>query len=143
VRFWDTSAIIPLILGEPTTEAAFAMLEHDPQLVVWWATGVECLSAIARREREGFLDPQAVGVASERLAGLAASWEEVQPAERVRRTATRLLRVHPLRAADALQLAAAIIAAEDHPRSLPFVSLDDRLALAAQREGFPVVVPGA
>jgi predicted nucleic acid-binding protein len=55
--------------------------------------------------------------------------------------ATRLLRVHPLRAADALQLAAAIIAAEDDPRSLPFVTLDDRLALAAEREGFPVVDP--
>jgi predicted nucleic acid-binding protein len=52
-----------------------------------------------------------------------------------------LLRVHPLRAADALQLAAAIIAADSEPRSLAFVTLDDRLARAAEREGFPVVEP--
>jgi hypothetical protein len=46
------------------------------------------------------------------------------------------LRVHPLRAADALQLAAAYIAAERRPSSLELVILDDRLAAAARREGF-------
>jgi predicted nucleic acid-binding protein len=59
----------------------------------------------------------------------------------VRQTAIRLLRVHPLRTADALQLAAAIAAAEDHPATLPFVTLDERLAQAAEREGFPVARP--
>lgn len=57
--------------------------------------------------------------------------------------AARLLRVHPLCAADALQLAAARMAAEDRPETLPFVTLDDRLALAAQREGFEVIRPAA
>jgi len=57
----------------------------------------------------------------------------------VRTTAIRLLRVHPLRTADALQLGAAIVAAEDHPATLPLLTLDDRLAQAAEREGFAVV----
>ena len=65
------------------------------------------------------------------------------PSQRVGQAAQRLLRVHPLRAADALQLAAAVVAADGEPGSMPFVTLDDRLALAAQREGFPVVMPGA
>jgi predicted nucleic acid-binding protein len=65
----------------------------------------------------------------------------VQPVTAVRTTAIRLLRVHPLRAADALQLAAAIVAAEDHPATLQLVTLDERLAQAAEREGFEVVRP--
>jgi predicted nucleic acid-binding protein len=141
VRFWDTSAIVPLFVDEDGTLAATAEFESDPSMVVWWSTGVESVSAIARREREGVLKARDVVAATEKLAALAASWEEVQPAERVRRTAERLLRMHPLRAADALQLAAAIAAADGDPRSLPFVTLDDHLARAAEREGFPVVEP--
>jgi hypothetical protein len=53
--------------------------------------------------------------------------------------ALRLLRNHPLRAADALQLAAALIASEETPQTLEFICLDDRLALAARREGFTVI----
>ena len=142
MRFWDTSAIVPLIIRETTTSSVLAMIENDLHVVVWWATEVECLSAIARREREGILDPGDLVVATGRLTALAASWEEVQPAERVRRMAGRLVRTHPLRAEDALQLAAAIVAADGEPRSLPFVTLDERLARAAEREGFAVVEPG-
>jgi predicted nucleic acid-binding protein len=74
-----------------------------------------------------------------RLDALVRSWREVQPIRRVRQTAIRLLRVHPLRTADALQLAAAIVVAEEEPASVPFVTLDDRLAQAAEREGFSIV----
>jgi predicted nucleic acid-binding protein len=77
--------------------------------------------------------------AAERLRRLAVAWQEVLPVDPVRTTAQRLLRVHPLRAADALQLAAAVVASEHDAASLPFVCLDDRLAEAAAREGFPVV----
>jgi uncharacterized protein len=47
--------------------------------------------------------------------------------------------VHPLRAADALQLAAAFAAAEGRPGSLELITLDDRLCLAARKKGFAVV----
>ena len=110
-------------------------------MVVWWSTGVECVSAIARREREGLLTAADVIAATATLAALARAWGEIQAGDELRQAAIRLLRVHPLRAADALQLAAAITAADDDPRTLPFVTLDDRLARAAEREGFPVVEP--
>jgi uncharacterized protein len=119
------------------------MLEDDPAMLVWWATPVECVSALARRERDGALDSPGVAEAVDRLDALELHWDEVQPVARLRSQAIRLLRVHPLRAADALQLAAAIVAAEDQPRTLTFLTLDDRLALAAQREGFSVVRPAA
>ena len=72
---------------------------------------------------------------------LPRNWAEIAPSARLRQTAERLLRVHPLRAADALQLAAAIVAADGDPETMAFMTLDERLALAARREGFPVVEP--
>jgi len=115
--------------------------EIDPEVVAWWATEAECVSALARLEREGSLTASSMGQGLRRLDGLARAWREVQPVTAVRTTAIRLLRVHPLRAADALQLAAAIVAAEDHPATLQLVTLDERLAQAAEREGFEVVRP--
>lgn len=141
MKFWDASAIVPIVINAPSSAAIVAMLDQDPHVIVWWTTEIECVSAIARREREGVLDPSDVVAATARLAMLRAAWEEITPGARLRQTAGRLLRVHPLRAADALQLAAAIAAADDDPRSLPFVTLDERLARAAEREGFPVIEP--
>lgn len=138
MRFWDSSAIVPLLVGEGTTAAMQALAKDDPAMLVWWATEVECVSAIARLEREDDLSSDATQVALERLDALADGWSEVQPVEPARRTARRLLRVHRLRAADALQLAAAVVAAEGHPASLDIVTLDDRLGGAARREGFLV-----
>lgn len=142
VRFWDASALVPLFVEQPSSSAVEHALEDDLSMAVWWATGLECRSAAARLEREGRLDAPAVSAALTTIAGLEAAWTEVPATEAVRATAARLLRTHPLRTGDALQLAAAIVAADGDPRTLPFVTLDERLALAADREGFPVLVPG-
>ena len=139
MRFWDSSAIVPLLVAEAATKAMQAIAREDPVMLVWWATEVECVSAIARLEREGDLSSDATLVALERLDAMAEGWSEVQPVEAARRAARRLLRVHSLRAADALQLAAAVVAAEGHTASLEIVTLDDRLVDAARREGFVVL----
>ena len=94
---------------------------------------------MARLEREGKLAPREASEALKRLDLLARSWQEVQPLDSLRESARRFLRAHDLKAADALQLAAAVMAAEQRPKTLEFVCLDERLRLAAQREGFPVV----
>jgi len=138
MKFWDVSAIVPLLLAGSSTDRLLDLLEEDRSMVVWWGTPVECTSAIARRERDGALSATDATTALERLASLTAEWHEVQPVEPLRRTAQRLLRVHPLRSADCLQLAAAILAAEREPSTLPFVSLDERLNEAAAREGFRI-----
>lgn len=141
MRFWDSSALVPLLVQEPSSGTVLRMYEDDPELIVWWATSVECVSALARLEREGSLASGGMAGAFERLDAIAAAWREVLPVADVRRTATRLLRVHPLRAADALQLAAALVASELHPETLPLVTLDVPLAAAAEREGFRVLAP--
>lgn len=66
-------------------------------------------------------------------------WTELGPSDDLREQAMRLVRVHPLRAADALRLAAAIIASDFQPGSLEVVTLDTRLAEAAEKEGFRVL----
>jgi uncharacterized protein len=139
MKFWDASAIVPLLIAEASTRRLQALATRDPDMLVWWGSEVECVSALARVERVAALDARAAVLAFARLKQLAAGWHEIDPSDFVRETATRFLRVHPLRAADALQLAAAFIAAEQRPASLELITLDDRLASAAQKEGFHVV----
>ncbi len=143
MRFWDSSAMLPLILDEDRRETLLKLLEDDPVVLVWWAASVECASAISRREREGALTLAESGEALARLDLLAGSWHEVVPSDAVRTVARRLLRTHPLRAADSLQLAAAIVASEHEPSTIPFVGLDARLNEAAIREGSEALPAGA
>ena len=112
---------------------------HEGRLVAQLACRRHDLRANEERlEREGTLNSAEMSPAMERLRILRASWHEVQPSASVRDISIRLLRVHPMRAADALQLSAAVIAADASPATLEVVTLDARLASAARREGFPV-----
>jgi uncharacterized protein len=142
VKFWDASAIVPLLIAEISTRRLQALAAEDPAMLVWWGSEVECASALARLEREAAIDASGIAAAFARLRQLKAAWNEVDPSDAVRETAARFLRVHPLRAADALQLAAAFAAAEGRPGSLELVTLDDRLCIAARKEGFTVVELG-
>ena len=139
MRFWDASAIVPLLIAETSTRRLQTLAASDPDMLVWWGSGVECVSALARLERSAALDVRAAALAFDRLNQLAAGWHEVEPSDIVRETAMRFLRVHPLGAADALQLAAAFVAAEQRPASLTMITLDGRLAGAAQKEGFAMI----
>jgi predicted nucleic acid-binding protein len=138
VRFWDTSAVAPLLVREPRTKRARELLEGDAELAVWWATPVECWSVLSRRVREGALTQAAEDEAAARLDLLRGAWYELLPSEAVRTRARRLLRVHPLRAADALQLAAALVWTADEEEA-EFVAADGRLCDAARLEGLAVV----
>lgn len=139
MKFWDASAIVPLLVKEARTSFLQALARRDSDMLAWWGSQVECASALARLEREALLDGKGAALAFDRLKQLADGWHEIEPSEIVRENAVRFLRVHPLRAADALQLAAAFIAAERRPSSLEVVTLDDRLADAARREGFELI----
>jgi predicted nucleic acid-binding protein len=138
MRYWDASALVPLLVEEQTTRQMQALMSDDAVALVWWGTAVECASAVSRLERDGQLNDQAVETAFARLRHLADAWNEVEPGDAVREAAIRFLRVHALRAADALQLGAAFVAAEGRPTTLEVVTLDDRLGAAARKEGFVV-----
>jgi predicted nucleic acid-binding protein len=134
MKFWDSSAVIPLCLQEPSSEQVRAVLQADEDMVVWWSTRLECLSALERRQREGATESQLN--ARSVLFALATAWSEVLPSERLRQRAERLLAIHPLSTADALQLAAALIWAEEAPQGLEVVCLDKNLRHGALKEGF-------
>lgn len=139
MRFWDSSAIVPLLVEEQASPSINHLFSQDRELAVWWATPLECTSAIVRRERLGQLAPRGVARALDRLNRLMLNWFEVPPSDQVRSLARRMLRIHPLRAGDSCQLASAVICATDNPLGFEMVCLDERLTLAARREGLQVV----
>lgn len=139
MRFWDSSALMPLVVEEPFSAQARRIYGEDPVLVAWWATIVECESGLRRAARAGRLTARAVVHAVERVEALLSQAHVVLPVEMIRSRACRLIRRHPLSAADALQLAAAWIWAQGAPEGGDFVCLDDRLRAAAGAEGFRVL----
>ena len=128
----------PFLLAEPQPRHC-SVWRRRPGMLVRWGTEVQCASAIARLERDGALSEEDASEAFDTLRRFADGWHEVDASDGVREAAVRLLRVHSIRAAEALQLAAAFIAAERRPPSLELITLDERLSSAARKEGFVVV----
>ena len=139
MNFWDTSAIVPLCVQEPTSALVRDVLIEDEGIVVWWGTRTECISALVRQVREGNLTPLDERNARHVLYTLTQSWAEVLPSEALRSTAERLVALHPLRAADALQLAAALLWCQGITTRRGFVTFDRRLREAGYQEGFSVL----
>lgn len=135
MRYWDASALVPLVIAESTTEQLRELLGQDPKVVTWAWSWVEVASAVERRFREGQITGRQRRDALDRFAQLAGACDEVTDVLAVRRKALPLLARHPLRAADAAQLAAALMVVPDDLPELAFVCLDARLAAAAEGEG--------
>lgn len=139
MKFWDTSAVVPLTVGEPRSPQMLGLLRHDSDQTVWWRTRTECVSALARRTRQGTLTGRGEAQARVALQQLIASWDEVQPTLWVRAVAEVLLDHYPLKAADAMQLAAAVAWSSGQPQGREFVCLDRQLRAAAGAVGFTVL----
>jgi hypothetical protein len=139
MRFWDSSALVPLFVAQQRSNELRSLHGRDPEVLAWVLSDVEITSALHRLEREGAMDRVVVDDALAQLALFQESAHVIELSEEVLRRARRLLAVHPLRAADALQLAAALTSVRDAPRGWEFVCLDDRLGGAARREGFTLL----
>jgi predicted nucleic acid-binding protein len=138
VRFWDSSALVPLLVRQGGSPEADRWLAEDAEVVTWTSTPVEIVSALRRLVREGELAERDARRAEDLAEVLLERTHVVADVERVKGVAIRLLRVHGLRAADALQLAAALVWADGVPAGLVLHTHDRRLATAAEREGFEV-----
>ena len=135
MRFWDSSAIVSLLITEETSANRLRLQESDPRIFTWWAAHVECESALCRLERRNDMEPVEVWNARDRLTEYSFSWRAVMPSTAICRKAVGLLRSHPLKAADALQLAAALHVNAAEQVLDGFVCNDKRLTAAARREG--------
>lgn len=139
MRFWDASALVPLVFQESATRAVLSLLQSDPRVVVWWGTRTEIVSAVVRCTREAGDDGVTEARARKALSLVEEGWSEIPPVQAVRELAERMLWIYALRAADALQLAAALVWSKESTLGKEFVCLDTRLGAAAAREGFTIL----
>lgn len=138
MKFWDSSALVPLLVKEKETRYCLKTLSDDQEMLVWCLSKVEVISALCRRLRDKAFGEEEFQKVKEHLNDLIERAYEVQAIEKVRARALRLLEVHPLRAADACQLAAVLVATQEEPHRLAMVCLDQNLKNAALKEGFIV-----
>ena len=138
MKFWDSSAMVPLIVDEEETDYCLKTLSDDQEMLIWCLSKVEVISALCRLVREKSLSEDEFQKAKKRLNDLIERAYEVKVIQKVRDRALRLLEVHPLRAADACQLASALVATQEEPDRLAVVCFDQRLMRAAIKEGFVV-----
>jgi uncharacterized protein len=139
VRYWDSSALVSLVLDEPRSDDMRRLVQEDAGVVAWMLSSVEVLSAVARLERssDGLADLVS-GIRRDALDWVRRC-HQVTLVDAVRQRAERLVSVHALTSADALQLAAALVVSREQPETLEFVTLDKVLARAARLEGFHVL----
>jgi uncharacterized protein len=136
--FWDTSALVPICIYHATTLQARTLLrKYAP--VAWWGSFVEVHSAIARLHREKQINDDMRQNALMRLTLLTRSWNEILPSEDLRQLAGNLLHRYPLRAADSMQLAAALTWCQQKPAQKIFLCDDKKLSEAATLSGFTVI----
>lgn len=139
MKFWDSSALVAAAVDERGTAAVRRVDNEDEERTIWALSDVEAASALWRRRRANDLSEPAREKAQREIDLALANAAIVSDLAAVSIRARRLLATNNLRAADALQLGAALVACDDDPSQLPFVTLDDRLAEAAAREGFTVL----
>ena len=137
--FWDSSALVPTLVPEARSAATASLLQSDRHVILWWVSPVECQSALHRQHREDRISLRFLNEALARLGGLVEDADFIAPTTRLRERAGRLIAAHPLRAGDALQLAAALSWCDEAPQGDGFVCRDDRLREAARREGFAIL----
>ena len=138
MAFWDASAIVPLCCSQPGAAQGRRLRRELKRMVVWWGTPLEARSAFARLVREREITTEQRAAAIRVLARLRAAWDEMLPTEKLRSLAEDLTDAHDLRAADAAQLAAALVWCRERPKERPFVCFDERLKKAASALGFSV-----
>lgn len=137
IRYFDASALAKRYVVEPDS-AEVARLLRGASAATSRLSEVEIASALARRRREGALPPDAHDAALAMLRADFARLRVVELAPELVSTVHPLLARHPLRAGDALHLAAALALRDDPATVLEFVCYDDRLCRAARAEGLRV-----
>jgi predicted nucleic acid-binding protein len=138
MNFWDSSALVPLLVEEKESQYRRAQAKEQSSITVWYGTLAEISSSLARKRRDQELTASTLRDLKKELHLFSQTWDEVQPSQKIRDQAIRCLYTHPLRAADAFQLAAALNIADDSPEQHSFFTGDRQLRDAAEREGFYV-----
>jgi len=138
MRYWDSSALVPLLVEEPRSADVIASLDEDPFVLTSVYATIEIASALWRRRHDGEMTLDEHQAVDRILADLSQTWIELPVSQQVIHSSVKLLSRHRLRSGDALQLATAIESARSH-EDITFVTLDEDLKASAHAEGFPVL----
>lgn len=114
------------------------LYEDCADVMVWFLTPVEVISAFSRLNRTSHLSANDFEKACNHFRFAKNQFIIIKEFEAVASKAERIISIHGLKSADALQLAAALTVTKDSPQNHVFVSLDDKLRRAAKNEGFAV-----
>ncbi len=136
MKFWDASALVPLLVPEQQSDYCLQILKSDQEVLLWCLSRVEVISALTRRLRDQSLSFDQFQTAKTRLQEILESAYQITALDKVMNRAVRLLEVHPLRSADACQLASSLVVTQEDPLRLPMICFDERLKEAAMKEGF-------
>jgi uncharacterized protein len=137
--FFDASAVVPLCLAQTSSPMARRHYRTFSRQVVAPTTLIEVASAVYRAVRLGLLAPTGVKRAMERLGQLDKRWTEIELTVGSRNLGVEMIAHYDLRAADAIQLASALIWCKEQPRNRPFVCFDHSLSAAASAAGFDII----
>ena len=136
IAYFETSALVKLLVAEPETPAAEVLWDEAAGLVTSLLTYAECRAALAAAARAGRLTRSGLRAARAELERRWRQFVRVEVGESVARAAGDLAEHHALRAYDAVHLASALEAARGG--SLLFVSFDQTLLGAARGSGLAV-----
>lgn len=144
VRYYDTSALVKQYLQEAGSKLVLELLKSGEKVYTASLTYAETHAAFSRRTREGRLTRETTKRLALRFDKDWESYDIVVLSENVFRLARQMLYRHPLRSAEAIHLASALLLARTSPRSSwSFVCADGRLCDAAKSEGFQPIFTAA
>ena len=135
ILYLDTSSFVKFYVPEMESAAVKRAVEEAEVIATSRLAYVEARAAFARKRRERGLNPKAYrGI----LQDLDQDWENyfiVDVSDALVKLAGLLAEKHALRGFDAIHLASAVILRKQADRPVTFSCFDDRLSLAARREG--------
>jgi uncharacterized protein len=135
IAYFDTSALIPLIIEEPSTSVCLRLWNDASRVASVRLLYAEACAALAKAHRIGRLTAMQLDEAIDALDEISAQLDHVEVTDELVRTAGALARTHGLRGYDAVHLAAGLNLSDD---DVVFVTGDIDLATAANRSGIAV-----
>lgn len=135
IAYFDTSALIPLIIEEPSTAVCLRLWNEASRIASVRLLYAEACAALARAHRVGHLSATQLEEAVDALDEITTQIDHVEVTDELVRTAGALARKHGLRGYDAVHLAAGLKVSDD---DVVFVTGDMNLATAARVSGVAV-----
>ncbi|USQ81560.1 type II toxin-antitoxin system VapC family toxin [Ornithinimicrobium faecis] len=136
ILYLDTSAFVPLLIDEQTSQTCGALWDAADRLVTTRLTNVEAAAALAMAERLGRISSEEHDAARKQMASLWSELDIMELDEQLMADAARAARTHGLRGYDSVHFAAAG-AVDDE--SLVAAAGDQRLLEAWRTDGIAVV----